>query len=62
MKYRVTDAMNGAKTVAGMPNPGVGKSIDLNDEQAAQPLRLGHIEPLKPVASEPASAKDSAKK
>jgi len=32
------------KEVAGLPSPGVGKTIELSDIQAAHPLRIGHIE------------------
>ncbi len=33
-----------AKEVAGIRNPGEGKTISLTPEQAEHPLRLGHIE------------------
>jgi len=31
------------KEVAGKRSPGLGKAIQLTDEQAAHPLRLGYI-------------------
>lgn len=31
------------KEVAGLPNPGVGKTITLTDQQAEHPLRLKQI-------------------
>jgi len=40
-EYVVTDAAG--KEVAGQRNPGVGATITLTKEQAAHPLRLGHI-------------------
>lgn len=41
--YIVDKCMKDVRDVAGMPNPGVGKPIDLTDEQAKHPLRQGHI-------------------
>jgi len=34
------------KFVGAMRNPGKGKTIELTDAQAAQPLRQMHIEPV----------------
>ncbi len=38
------------KEVAGFPNPGAGKAIELTEMQAQHPLRIGHIEREKPAA------------
>lgn len=37
------------KEVAGLPNPGAGKPIELTEIQAQHPLRIGHIEREKPT-------------
>lgn len=37
------------KEVAGLPNPGVGKTLELSEKQAEHPLRIGHIERPKPA-------------
>jgi len=39
--YFVTDTAG--RDVAGRPNPGKNKPIELTDRQAEHPLRLGHI-------------------
>lgn len=49
-----------AREVAGRKNPGKKKRIQLTDEQAEHPLRLGHIE-LAP-ADDAAPAKTKATK
>lgn len=56
MRYQVTKTAG--IFVAGVRSPGAGEAIDLTEEQAAHPLRLGHIE----VATKaPAKAKPAAK-
>ena len=43
------------KEVAGLPNPGPGKAIELTEMQAQHPLRIGHIERQKAVAPAPSA-------
>ena len=43
------------KEVAGLPNPGAGKAIELTDMQAQHPLRIRHVEREKPAAPAPTS-------
>ena len=57
--YVVTDMAG--REVAGRRSPGAGKTVDLTDEQAAHPLRLGHIELLPAVDPAPAKTKASSK-
>lgn len=49
-EFYVTDMMKGQKQVAGVPNPGVGEIVQLTAEQAAHPLRQGHISKSKGTA------------
>ena len=43
------------KEVAGFPNPGAGKVVELTEIQAQHPLRVGHLERDKPAAPAPSS-------
>lgn len=43
------------KEVAGFPNPGAEKVIELTEMQAQHPLRIGHLERYKPAAPAPSS-------
>ncbi|WP_395175514.1 hypothetical protein [Roseibium alexandrii] len=48
MKYEVTE--KAGREVAGVANPGAGKSIELTAAQAEHPLRIGHIKPIEKKA------------
>jgi hypothetical protein len=51
-----------AREIAGFRNPGVGKVIELTDEQAAHPLRIGHIAVPEQKPAAPVAAKEKADK
>lgn len=48
------------REVAGQRNPGLGKTIRLTVEQAAHPLRIGHIELAPPPEAPAAKGKSAA--
>ena len=49
MKYRTTE--KAGVFVAGVRNPGKGKSIELTEEQARYPIISGEIEPASKASS-----------